>query len=460
MQNKIGLSAALYPCILFLFWLISGCTKLEEKPIRLLAIQGEDVSSFKLILNTFQALDSTGYIHIPVQDGDLISVDDFSLFIREDLADTLIIRNEDSLLFVNKKLWGIDLREFNDLQYFKNNSKGIDFSHLKTLIIGFPLGNNEKIFLEDISNLKSRIDFRILNFDSLGHFNDDLKWLTSRFQPQHLLFDKTPDYLDFKIIQSIKTLEFLGLGTFPKSLQQGILPPFPQIKSLFLHSEDDSFLNFDFFSKNTQLERLIAWYFLGTEIHVLKNLKELSLFYPLEYFPTYDFALRHPHLENLDFPNLYFNNFDGLKGLDRLKWLSFIYSGDSLGLDLGELAKIQPQLKLLSLSQGEIGSMLANHSALRDFPQLEYLLVKEELYGIDSIIMKMPYLKYLSMPEEYLKDSTNLEALQKALPNTIISSNSGLCLGSGWLLALVPLSFLAFLFQKSFFSISLGKNEG
>ena len=104
--------------------------------------------------------------------------------------------------------------------------------------------------------------------------------------------------------------------------------------------------------------------------------------------------------------------------------------------------------------------MLANHSALRDFSQLEYLLIQDELFGVDSVIMEMPHLKYLSMPYEFLEDSLNLEALQKALPNTIISSNSGFCLGSGWILILLPLSVLGFWFQKLFFRTSLGKNEG
>lgn len=457
---KHGLSKIFYIYILLFFWINTSCKESPAKHIRILSIQGSEVSSSKFLWNTFQALDSTGYVHIPVQEGDFIGVGNFSLCFGEDFPDSIGITTQDSLLFINGELWGINFSELTSRQDIQSNLLEIDFNHLRNVILVFPMEETERYFLSSIKDLQNQINILINNKDTLGFFNKDLQWLAANFQTKSLTIDEVPDSLDFEILKSMKNLEFLGLGNISISLQQGILPPLPQVKSLFLYSDEDSFLNFDFYSKNKHLERLIAVYPVGTEIHVLKNLKELSIFYPTEYFPPYNFALRHPNLESLDFPNLDFNNFDDLKGLERLKWYSFQYSGDSLGLDLIDLAKIQPHLKLLSISQAGYRSMLANHSALRDFSQLEYLLIQDELFGVDSVIMEMSHLKYLSMPYEFLEDSLNLEALQKALPNTVISSNSGFCLGSGWILILLPLSVLGFWFQKLFFRTSLGKNEG
>jgi hypothetical protein len=458
MQNKIGLSAALYVCLVMLFSLISGCTKPAEKPIRLLAIQASEVSSSKFLWRNFKAPDSTGFVHIPVQDDDLIFGDGFSFSLWEGFPDSIRVDPQDSMLLVNGELWGIDFSESQNRSIFLDVIRDFDFNHLRNVGLVFPMDTTQKNFLGNIKGNQHQIDIVITNKDTLGLFNEDLKWLAANFQISTLFFDQVPDSLDFDVIRSIKTLDFLGLGNIPISLQTGILPPLPQIKSLSLGAEEP--LNFDFFYNNKQLERLIAVYIVGAEIHVLKNLKELSIIVPSEYFPPYyDFAKRHPNLESLDLPSTWISDFSHLKGLEKLKWFSFQYSGDSLGLDLEELVEIHPQLKLLSISQDGFRSRLANQSALKNFSELEFLLIQEETFGIDSVIMQMPHLKYLSMPEDYLEDSLNLEAMRKALPNTIISANSGFCLGSGWLLVLLPLSLLAFLIQRSLFKISLGKSD-
>jgi hypothetical protein len=64
------------------------------------------------------------------------------------------------------------------------------------------------------------------------------------------------------------------------------------------------------------------------------------------------------------------------------------------------------------------------------------------LIDADSIaadpLKEMKQLKLLS----YSTDSTNMDStisvLKAALPNTVVVANDGLCLGSGWLIALVP----------------------
>jgi hypothetical protein len=459
MHPKRLLSTSIYVIVLLYFVLAASCAEKREKPIRLLAIQGDsEVSSSKFLWRNFKAPDSTGFVHIPVQDGDLIFGDGFIFSLWEGFPDSIIVDPQDSMVFVNGELWGIDFSESQNRSIFLDSIRDFDFNHLRNLGLVFPMDTTQKNFLGNIKGNQHQIDIVITNKDTLGLFNEDLKWLAANFQISTLIIDQVPDSLDFHVIRSIKTLDFLGLGNIPISLQTGILPQLPQIKSLSLGAEEP--LNFDFFYNNKQLERLIAGYVVGAEIHVLKNLKELSIIVPSEYFPPYyDFAKRHPNLESLDFPSNWISDFSHLKGLEKLKWFSFQYSGDSLGLDLEELVETHPQLKLLSISHEGFRSRLANQSALRNFSQLEYLLIQKETFGIDSVIMQMPHLKYLSMPEDYLEDSLNLEAMKKALPNTIISANSGFCLGSGWLLLLLPLSLLAFLIQRLFFQVSLGKSE-
>ena len=83
----------------------------------------------------------------------------------------------------------------------------------------------------------------------------------------------------------------------------------------------------------------------------------------------------------------------------------------------------------------------------RNFKNLKYLTVFGKV-GLDTTLHNLDHLRYLSLPDDFLKDSVNVVKLQKALPNTIITPNSGACLGSGWLLLIIPLAGLWFYFLK------------
>jgi hypothetical protein len=465
MHPKRRLSSIFYVFVLLSFWLVGGCAEKPKKPIRLLTIQ--QMNSGQIDINLPGLIHFTGTgdslqcIQIPVQDGDLINIDDtYDLVFRDDFPDTLKI-NFESGLSVNNEIWALDIREFSSPYDSLSNYEKLDLTNLKIININLPFESNEREILEKVKAYKTEVDIQTDIFDygyeTSHEVNEDLRWLFSEFRPHYLSVKGLPDSLDFGILRAIKTLEFLSLDGLPDHIKEGVLPPLPQVKSLMLDSEDESYLSYDFFSNNKQLEDLTCWSLTGTEIHVLNNLKKLTFFTP-ESFPPYDFGRRHPRLENLNYMLGKYPNFSNLKDLD-LSWLTIYYGGDTLGIDLKQLVETQPGLKLFNLAQINEESVIANLSAIRDLNQLEYLLIQKDPLGIDSVIMQMPHLKYLSMPEGYLDDSLRSVALRKALPNTIISANSGFCLGSGWLLLLLPLSLLAFLIQRSLFGISLGKNE-
>ncbi|MCX6260704.1 MAG: hypothetical protein NTY95_07695, partial [Bacteroidia bacterium] len=54
-------------------------------------------------------------------------------------------------------------------------------------------------------------------------------------------------------------------------------------------------------------------------------------------------------------------------------------------------------------------------------------------------IKNLKTLKYLSLPGDFLDDPVNKTEIQKSLPGTRIAANEGFCLGSGWLLLIIPL---------------------
>jgi hypothetical protein len=94
-----------------------------------------------------------------------------------------------------------------------------------------------------------------------------------------------------------------------------------------------------------------------------------------------------------------------------------------------------PQLELIELIDcGQIEDLLP----LRTLPQLRTLLLqleKDQLTGLDSL----QQLGTLILTNKLYEDNESwINELKTSLPNTTIVPGSGLCLGSGWLLLLLP----------------------
>jgi hypothetical protein len=77
------------------------------------------------------------------------------------------------------------------------------------------------------------------------------------------------------------------------------------------------------------------------------------------------------------------------------------------------------------------------------------------IYG-DTLYAKaglnqLQQLKLLSLPSDAFEDSVGIAGLRRSLPNTAIIPNDGACVGSGWLLLLIPFVVLIRLgFKKRF----------
>ncbi len=97
---------------------------------------------------------------------------------------------------------------------------------------------------------------------------------------------------------------------------------------------------------------------------------------------------------------------------------------------------------------------MAGNSNLTDFTNLQEMPDLRALVIIDTVTDKksiglLKKLRYLSLPHDTKEDSVYLREMAKALPGCIVVANSGACLGSGWLLLLLPLALLSgLLFHK------------
>ena len=81
---------------------------------------------------------------------------------------------------------------------------------------------------------------------------------------------------------------------------------------------------------------------------------------------------------------------------------------------------------------------ISSFAPLLKLKNLYALTVTDTLTDLASV-KALKNLKYLSLPSDVLDDKLVREELEKLLPDTRIVANEGFCLGSGWLLLLVPL---------------------
>ena len=430
---------------LLLLW---QCKREEENEFRLISFQGSSVDRFTSFYGGYSSLDSLGYAGIVTREDELITAGGFIFSVRQDMPDSLSFREIDSLMYINGDLAGISISQNGPpLSFFEQLPAG-GMSHLRTIIIASPIGDSMKPVLKEIAAVNPGVDiFYSAEVESGAHLTRDLVWLSQYFRPRALLIGSETDAISFSGLKKFPSIEML-LVMLPTNGNSAI-PHLRRLKELIVfNNEDGTSIGSELFDGNPGLERLaiisyeeadIDWDAIGK----LKNLRSLNIQAPeVRLDNLYE---QHPQLRSLQLVYGEGSSLSGIFKKNKLKWLSFSPADDaSLGENAEALERSFPELKYLEFDNED---SLLDYRNFKNLKKLKYLVVREEV-GLASTLASLDHLSYLSLPEEFLKDSVNRAKLQKALPNTVITPNSGACLGSGWLLLLLPLAGLWFYFLK------------
>jgi hypothetical protein len=149
-----------------------------------------------------------------------------------------------------------------------------------------------------------------------------------------------------------------------------------------------------------------------------------------------------------------FTNIDVLSTYKNIRWLGLPENTAQNQFDT-----ISRQLSSLQVLEIKGNDSVKNLSALQKLPNLRGLVITDTVTDKQSL-HTLKQLRYLSIPEKNKADSTYVQTLKKSLPGCIIVPNTGACMGSGWLLLLVPTVFLfSLVFPRKLLKKSFKRNK-
>ena len=372
---------------------------------------------------------------ILTEKNDLLGFNDTYFRYQPTKEDTIRMSNEgDSLVFLNGKINSLVIHKNEDLLPWFRQMKPGQLTDLASILVQDPIPESYIPYLKTIATQHSRLSLTFADNDSLNLASDYIQ-KAGFFQPTVVFIPVTNAEIPALAYWKQSNCLFIVLTD---SVILNPLPALPEMKECIVYGDDLKSMPVDFFTNNPQL-------------------KKLSL---LLNKPFYD--LLAP-LDQLD--ELVLNHGDSVAALDELKNIPeklsvLLVSGKCTGIEQLEKAKGLKWLGLPdNISQMEFNLLttrlkklqvleIAGNSHLTDFRPLRELPDLRALVIIDTVtdkktIGQLKKLRYLSLPEDTKEDSAYLKEMQKALPGCIVVANSGACLGSGWLLLLLPVALLA-----------------
>jgi hypothetical protein len=240
---------------------------------------------------------------------------------------------------------------------------------------------------------------------------------------------------DYDQLSKLTNLEIL-MVTLDDSIFSDPLPAMPELEQLFLTNiDEDITLTNDLLVNNKQIERVIIWKSGSFDLAILNplvNLKELVV--------TGIDSIENPGLinnqKNLEVLSITGDNLvydPDLIKLPYLRWMAFPYNVTQE--EFNSFIVSHPNLEMIEIIGNDTIRSLQPLSRLRN---LYGLTVTDTVTDI-SAIKTLTNLKFLSLPDDLLDDTLMKAELQNSLPDTRIVANEGFCLGSGWLLLIIPL---------------------
>jgi hypothetical protein len=418
----------LYFAAMILF--LASCTGKPE-PYSILEFTGVDnINNYsRSFLQVSYKSDSVSPLAVPGSIGDLFICDENGFVYKDASSQTkFLFKTVDSELYVNGKIISIKIPDNDNMIPWFEKMKDKDLSALQ--FINFKSDIKESYF-PYLTELAKTIPNIGINFS--GDFSK-MAGLLKIFSPQYILGPSVTKS-DFDLLSKLKNLEIL-MVSLNDSIISDPLPAMPELEQLFLSDDDKTafFITNDFLVKNKQIEKLFIWNQKSFDFSILNPLGNLKVLVVNGADTILNPGLinNHKSLELLSLiseKNVY--NPDLIK-LPNLKWMTF-YSNVTQE-EFSSFTDSHPNLEMVEILKNDT---IKSYKPLTNLKKLYGLTIVDTVTDI-STIKTLTNLKFLSLPVYLLRDTAQKAELLKSLPGTHIVANEGFCLGSGWLLLIIP----------------------
>lgn len=372
---------------------------------------------------------------------DLLGYNDSYIFYRDIKMDTLKTdESGDSMMLINGKINSLIINADGDLLPWFRQMKPRQIKELGTLVINGPVPDPYIPHLKEIARLHPSLSLVFTENDSINLIADFRK-KTDFFQPLLVSLPVSNKELPSLSHWKNATCLYIHLTDSVISLP---LPAMPALEECIVLGDEVISMTPDFFIHNPQLKKLsLLMDAAYTDLlSPLKQLDELVL-YNSDSIPSLTgLSSTFGQLSVLIISGKG-KNIDQLNQATQLKWL-----GLPENTSQQEFNQLMSNLKKLQVVELTGSDSITDYRAFRELTDLSGLVITDTVTDKSSL-SALKKLRYLSLPQDTKADSSFVREMEKALPGCIIVANSGACLGSGWLLLLLPLVVLSgILFYK------------
>jgi hypothetical protein len=337
--------------------------------------------------------------------------------------------DSDSVLLLNGKVAGIEIDTVYTLSKLVDLNDKEAIRQLKVVAITHEGYAQYKPEIEKIAFINPGCILTI----SGKYAEDELQWLFAQFAPTVLMIE-LPEQQQH-LLAGEPQIQTLYLSNNDSIYQCQPIPNLPKLRDFYFTFDGDSIAqgadSKNWLTKNPQIKNLTVtdWeeaYPKGmlAALEAPEVLIMGGMDIPAEEILAHSATLKRVIVDSGELQL-------ELPGVNEL----IVFNINEPQKFLESISKKKPECSTLDIFEPKKN---LNLSPLLTLKKLEALtLIDADSIAVDPL-KEMKQLKLLS----YSTDSTNMDStiavLQAALPNTLVVANDGLCLGSGWLMALVP----------------------
>lgn len=363
---------------------------------------------------------------------DLLFFNSFIKFYNDPEKDSIYFQDEkDSVLYVDHEINTIVISsEYNQLPILEK-AKAANYKGLESLLFTNDIPDSYLPYLKKIALVKPQINLLFNTDDSISSITSYLS-KADFFSPRNVTISLKES--QFPLLSKWKETECLYLS-FDDSLIADPLPVMTSLSQLVLVENSKTLIAPSFLENNKQIKKvtLINDHDNLAILKPLDKLEELSVMGD-DSLDILNLSAFSDRLSSLVLMGTW-NHVDSLTNFKKLRWLGL--PENTSQRQFNNIVNTLPAVEILEM---EGSDLVTDYKSLLPHSNLRGLVVTDSLTDLETL-MNLKQLRYLSV-EKTGRDSNIITTLSKALPGCVVVPNSGACLGSGWLMLVLPLAFL------------------